>query len=76
MLQLSHRIKLSTLITLQLAPKDRLTAFLDQLNQYQLLEFKITIASVIPRKNANQIPEIPPITELFLMSGITYTEYA
>ena len=76
MLQVSHRVKLSTLIDLQLAPNDQLTAFLDQLNQYQLLEFKIAIASVLPRNTASHIPELPPMTELLLMSGITYTEYA
>lgn len=76
MLQLAHRIKLSTLITLQLAPKKSLTAFIEQIDQYQLLEYKIAITSVLPRsKFAGQTPEVPPLTEFLLMSGITYTEY-
>ncbi len=74
MLQLCQRLKLSSLIVLQLSQEDRLVDFIAGLNQYQIIDFSIAIKVVIKDTNktgssAAASEPLPSVTELMILSG-------
>lgn len=47
MIQLCHRLRLATILILQLAHDDKLKEFIDGLNQYDLIECQIMFAPLL-----------------------------